>query len=246
MTLQITDDHDARGVRYRTFEVEGGRGRVPGALWTPPGGADLPLVLVGHGASGSKQQDYVRQLARRLVLVHGVAAAAIDGPVHGDRREDRGTDGRLQFLDFVQAWSTDAGLTDAVVEDWRCTLDELMGLEEVAGPVGYWGLSMGTILGLPFVAADERVEAAVLGLMGVTGPTSARIGADAPKVSCPVLFLVQWSDELFPRETAFHLFEALGSRDKRLHANPGSHGAVPEDEFRATAEFLAHRLAPRE
>ncbi|MDA8040103.1 MAG: alpha/beta hydrolase [Actinomycetota bacterium] len=233
----------AGGVRYRSFVVDGEQGEVPGALWTTPGGSGLPLVLIGHGASGSKQQDYVRALAHRLVLAHGVAAAAIDGPVHGDRRPDKGVDGALQFLDFVKVWSSDPCLTDSMVSDWRHTLDQLAALDDIAGPVGYWGLSMGTILGLPFVASEERVEAAVLGLMGIAGPTAERIAADAPRVTCAVLFLVQWSDELFPRETAFRLFDALGSPDKRLHANPGSHGSVPHDEFQASAAFLARRLS---
>jgi cephalosporin-C deacetylase-like acetyl esterase len=38
-----------------------------------------------------------------------------------------------------------------------------------AGPVGYWGLSMGCGLGAPFVAAEPRVRAAVLGLAGSIG-----------------------------------------------------------------------------
>jgi len=252
VSLRVVDDRDVRGVRARAFRVEGEAGEVPGILWTPPEvRGRLPLVLVGHGASGSKRQDYVRALARRLVLVHGVAAAAIDGPVHGDRRPDGGHDGRLQFLDFVKAWSNDEAMTDRMVSDWRRTLDGLcspdgpFSLDGVElGPVGYWGVSMGTILGLPFVAAEPRIEAAVLGLMGLTGPTAGRIAADAPLVACPVLFLVQWSDELFPRDSAFALFEAIGSADKRLHANPGSHGAVPDDEDEESAEFLAGWLAP--
>lgn len=247
--MKVVDDREADGVRARAFRLEGQAGEIPGILWTPPAPPRraLPLVLVGHGASGSKRQDYVRALARRLVLVHGMAAAAIDGPVHGERRKDGGRDGRLQFLDFVKAWSTDPEMTDRMVSDWRVALDGLSSLDEAGfGPVGYWGLSMGTILGLPLVAAEPRVAAAVLGLMGLAGPTSDRIAADAPLVRCPVLFLVQWEDGLFPRETAFALFDAIGSANKRMHASPGGHGEVPEDEFRASADFLADRLAPAE
>ena len=101
---------------------------------------------------------------------------------------------------------------------------------------------MGTILGLPLVAAEARIDAAVLGLMGLTGPTRARIEADAPRVRCPVLFLVQWDDELFPRGDAFALFDALGSADKRLHAHRGGHGAVPDEAFAATVDFLVRHL----
>lgn len=245
--LDVREDDVIRGVRHRGFVLHGGGRMVPGALWTPPDavpGAGLPLVLLGHGASGSRYQGYIRSLGRSLAADFSIAAAAIDGPVHGARREDGGRDGQRAFLDFAAAWSSDASLTERMVDDWRHTLDALLDVEGIAGPVGYWGLSMGTILGLPFVAAEPRVSVAVLGLMGATGPTAERLRLDARRVTCPVLFLVQWSDELFPRATAFELFDLLGSRDKTLHANPGAHGEVPDHEFQWSARYLVRRLRP--
>lgn len=243
--LTFTSDEAVRGVRHRGFVVEGQNGDIPGALWTPlvaPPGEKLPLVLVGHGASGHKYQDYVRSLGRRLASDHGIAAAAIDGPVHGDRRHDGVRDGRRAFLDFAARWSSDPHLTDSMVDDWRRSLDALTSVGEIGGRIGYWGVSMGTILGLPFVAAEPRINAAVLGLMGVTGPTRERIARDAQRVRCAVLFLVQWSDELFSRESAFDLFDAIGSDDKTLHAHPGPHGAVPREEYEASLAFLRERI----
>ena len=102
---------------------------------------------------------------------------------------------------------------------------------------------MGTIIGLPVVAADDRIGAAVLGLMGLTGPTRARIARDSPKVRCPVLFLVQWDDRMFHHDVAVALWECLGSRDKRLVAHPGDHGGLPADAFETSALFLARHLA---
>lgn len=235
---------ESGGVCERQFEVEGARGPVPGLLWTPVGAeGGRPLVLIGHGASGSKREDHVVALARRLVRHHGFAAAAIDGPVHGDRRADRGTVAGLPFLEFSQRWAGDPAMTDDMVADWRRTLDRLQSLPQVGkGPVGFWGLSMGTILGLPLVAAEGRIRVAVLGLMGETGPTRQRVARDAAAVRCPVLFVVQWDDELFERRAAFALFDRLGTPDKRLHANPGPHAAVPADELDATESFLADRL----
>lgn len=243
----------AHGVVQRRFDLSH-RGRVvPGLVWTPAedGGADAgagdrPLVLIGHGSTAHKGEDYVLALARRLVRHHGMAAAAIDGPVHGDRRAGGAHDPGLSHLEFGAAWSSQPNLTDAMVEDWRAVTDLLTNEPGVAGgPVAYWGLSMGTILGLPFVAAEPRVVAAVLGLMGMTGPTRERIAADAAVISCPILFLVQLDDELFGWEKAVELFKAFASTDKRLHANPGKHSAVPAEEFAASEEFLARHLTPR-
>jgi dienelactone hydrolase len=216
---------------------------VPAVLWTsvdPPG--PVPLVLLGHGASGHKGVGYVTDLARALVRLD-MAAVAVDGPVHGDRRSDRGRNAQLVFLEFCQAWSSCPTMTDEMVGDLTGVLDALIATGEFdEARVGWWGLSMGTILGLPFVAAEPRISAAVLGLMGLTGPTRARIVEDAPRVRCPTLFVVQWDDELFGREACLELFDALGSADKRMHVHPGRHGSVPPEAFQASEAFLANRL----
>lgn len=242
--MQFGTEAAAKGVRERDFVVTRRDRHIPGVLWTA---ADddrpRPVVMLGHGASGSKREDYIVALARGLVRHQGLSAFAIDGPVHGDRRTDRGSVAGLPFADFAQRWSADPGLIDDMVGDWRTTLDDVQALPEVTeGPCGYWGLSMGTIFGLPVVAAEPRVAVAVLGLMGIAGPTKDRFAADAPAVACPLLFLVQWHDELFHRDLAFALFEALGSTDKRMHVSPGMHGEVPAEEFAASAKMLNDHL----
>ena len=240
------DQPPTKGVRQRRFDLDRDGRVVPGILWTPEvSTAPSALVLVGHGAAQTKSEPYVMAMARTLVRHHGIAAVAIDGPVHGDRRTDGLTDGSVMMLEFGQRWADDPGLTDDMIADWRAVLDAVQALPDVgAGPVGYWGLSMGTILGLPLVVAEPRISVAVLGLMGVSGPTKDRIAADAAAVSVPVLFLLQWDDTLFPRDKGFALFDALGTKDKRLHANPGAHSAIPAEEFLATVRFLADRLLP--
>lgn len=225
-----------KGVVERRFDLKVEDRLVPGLVWTPEHAEGTrPLVLIGHGGSLHKRTEYVLSLARRLVRHHGIAAAAIDGPAHGDR-------GGTTDLSNVATWWT-RSTTDEMVDDWAATLTAVQSLPEVgAGPLGYWGLSMGTIFGLPFVASEPRVQVAVLGLMGVMGATADRLAADAAKVTCPVLFLQQLDDELIDRASVLALFDALGTNDKRLHANPGAHSAVPPEEFVASQEFLASHL----
>jgi dienelactone hydrolase len=244
--MELVELGRERGVRTRHLRL-GVQGRlVPGLLWTPiePSGP-APLVALGHGASRDKGQDVVVALARRLVRHHGIAALALDGPVHGERRgAGWGAVPQVVFLEFAQRWAAEGdAMTDQMVADWRAALDVVAELDELdPSRLGYWGLSMGTILGLPLVAAEPRIQVAVLGLCGLTGPTRDRLAADAPRVTVPTLFLVQWDDELFPRDSAFALFAALGATDKRLHAHPGAHGAVPAEELDLAEAFLALHL----
>lgn len=230
----------SKGVTERGFTLEQSGRSIPGIAWTPENAeAPTPVVLIGHGGSGHKRQPHILALARRLVRHHGIAAAAIDGPLHGDRAPA----GVQPTLDERRAAYRNSKLVDGMIADWKATLDALQKLPELGvGKVGYWGLSMGTMFGLPFVAAEPRIAVATLGLMGTGVFGDGRLERDALEVTCPVLFLQQWDDELIPRENTAALFGAIASTDKRLHAHPGAHAAVPPEEFAFTEAFLAERL----
>jgi fermentation-respiration switch protein FrsA (DUF1100 family) len=98
-------------------------------------------------------------------------------------------------------------------------------------------MSMGCGLGVPFVAAEPRVHAAVLGLAGSVG-----LAELAAKISAPVQFLLQWDDRFVPREQGLALFDAFSSPTKTLHANPGNHGDVPALETANSLQFYEHHL----
>jgi pimeloyl-ACP methyl ester carboxylesterase len=209
----------SQGVVERRFDVKGDHEVVPGIVWTPErASGPRPLVLVGHGGTGHKRMPYVLSLARRLVRHAGYAVAAIDGPGHGDR------------------------VGTSMTDDWTATLHELRELDDVGdGPLGYWGISMGTMFGSPFVAATPDVRCAVLGLMGTFADENPWASA-AASITCPVLFLAQTEDELVPMEHVVTLFRSIGSQDKRLHAHPGAHSAVPIEEIEASEAFFARHL----
>jgi len=221
---------DEMGVHERRFTLDVGQETVPGLLWTPSTLTDdpRPLVLLGHGGTRHKRYGYILQMARRLVRHLGFAAAAIDAPGHGERHDPARPPGTVD-LPAAQ-----------VVAEWKATTDFVQGQPGIAsGQIGYWGLSMGCSLGVPFVAAEPRVGAAVIGLSGrYEGVRSA-----ARDITCPVLFLCQWDDELVPRDDVLALFDAVGSTDKQLHANPGRHQDVPGREFDAAEVFFRDHLA---
>jgi cephalosporin-C deacetylase-like acetyl esterase len=103
--------------------------------------------------------------------------------------------------------------------------------------VGFWGVSMGSGIGVPFAAAEPRINAAVFGLAGGETLTDA-----AARITVPVEFLLQWDDEVVPRESGLALFGAFASREKTLHANPGPHAGVPAFELESSERFFTRHL----
>lgn len=243
--MRFLSQTSADGVTMRLFTL----GDVPGAVWAPADATGpRPLVLLGHGGGAHKTHPSIAGRARRLVLDGGYAVAAIDAhgfagrpvpaeyePLNAEIEELRATGGPLG-----DAFARRAVVASAyVVPEWRATLDALAGLDWIGavGAVGYWGLSLGTALGLPLVAAEPRITAAVLGLMG-----DWKLGDIAARVTIPVQFHLQWDDEFVPRADGLALFGALGSAEKTLHANPGRHNDTPGFEAESGQRFLARHL----
>ncbi len=230
MDLALVDDQ--AGVTERSFRLAVGGELVPGLLWSPPGStAPRPAVLLGHGRTGHKRNPHLFGLAQRFAA-RGWATVALDAPGHGERRSVDDED-----------WPRPDG--GQAAREWQACLGELADAGEVdTSALGYWGLSMGTSLGISLLAQQPGMRAAVLGLMHANwpAPPGERIRADAARVRCPVLFVVNWDDRRAPRAQAFELYELLGSTDRRLHAYPGDHGELPDEATDASVDFLGRYL----
>jgi dienelactone hydrolase len=233
-------------MRTVTLPVQVSAEAVPALLWLPAEGTGpRPVVLVGHGAGGHKAAPIVARTAA-LVTALGLAALSIDCPYHGDRTppEEAGlTAAQRRERLGLDGWrDRNAQAVPQAVADWRAALDAAQALDEVGtGPAGYLGLSLGARFGLPLVAAERRIAAAVLGLYGTA--KSGPVADAARQVAVPVLFLLQWDDELYPRDGGLRLFDLLGSTDKTLHANPGRHLEFPPAELAEAARFLDQHLS---
>jgi hypothetical protein len=77
---------------------------------------------------------------------------------------------------------------------------------------------------------------------GLSYPSRERLAADAPKVSCPVLFQRKTDDALFTAEGQEELFALLGSSDKRLAVHAGPH-ETSDQQIDEIVPFLIHHLA---
>jgi dienelactone hydrolase len=243
--MRLTSQASSGGVFEQLFSL----GEIPGVLWTPEGAdGTRPLILMGHGGGQHKKAPGIVARARRFVAECGFAVAAVDVPGHGDRPKDEeydriATENQARVAAGEELAPLIAGFQALVarqtVPEWRAVLDAVQELGHVgAGPVGYWGVSLGCGLGVPFVAAESRVRAAVLGLSGALALAGA-----AGRITVPVEFLVQWDDERVPRAQSLALFDALASAEKTLHANPGRHGDLPSFETDSSLRFFARHLA---
>ncbi|MFE3001287.1 alpha/beta hydrolase [Nocardia sp. NPDC059246] len=222
-------------------------GEIHGILWTPgSASAPTPLILLGH--PGGLQKMYPRLVARaRHTVAEGFAAATIELPGSGDRPRSAVTD--QARTDLHRALKAGEPVTDEIVErlilplveqavpEWRATLDALLALPEIGGPVGYSG---GVIaLGLRLAVVEPRICAARL-FAGSFVPRS--MFAEARQVTIPLQVLLQWDDEGNDRQLALDLFDAFGSKEKALHANMGGHTGVPASEADEGSRFFARHL----
>lgn len=242
--MRFSSATSSDGVSEQLFTL----GEIPGVLWTPEGAIGTrPLILMGHGGGQHKKALGVAARARRFVAECGFAVAAVDVPGHGDRPTDEeydriATENKARVDAGEELAPLVAGFQAFVarqtVPEWQAVLDAIQDVEYVGtGPVGYWGVSLGCGLGVPFVAAEPRIRAAVLGLGGALASAD-----DAARITAPVQFLLQWDDERIPRTQSLALFDVLASAEKTLHANPGKHAEIPAFELDSTIRFFARHL----
>jgi pimeloyl-ACP methyl ester carboxylesterase len=258
--MEILSEKVEQGVVEQRVELEVAGEIVPGIRWLPEvAGPSGTTILIGHGGTQHKRVPNVLGLARRFVRHLGYSAVALDAPGHGERITDPAKAARRrQAIQARIASGSDAGdvafgseearewveRTSKGIAEWRALLDSLD--EQGAGPrYGYWGVSMGTAIGLPFVAADPRISAAVLGLAGLGNrPGADRFEQAARRLTVPVLLVLQWNDELVRQTSGLALFDAIGSDEKTLHVNPGGHVEIPLFERDAYEAFFLRHLGP--
>jgi dienelactone hydrolase len=232
------------GVLERQFTL----GEVPGVLWTPGSvSAPTPLILLGHPGGLNTMHPRLAGRARHYAAGYGFAAAAIELPGSGDRpRSAAAEQARADLRRAMDAGEPVGEIVDALVlplaeqavPELQATLDALLSLPGIDGPVGYAG---GVIaIGIQLAVAEPRISAAVF-FAGSFVP--ATLFEEARQVTIPLQVLLQWDDEGNDRQSALDLFDALGSKEKTLHANLGGHTGVPQFEVDDGARFFARHLS---
>ncbi len=231
------------GVLERKFTL----GEIPGILWTPGSAtAPAPLILVGH--PGGLHKMYPRLVARaQHSAAEGFASATIELPGSGDRaRSAAAEQARADLRRALAAGEAVDEIVDRLilplvekaVPEWQATLDALLSLPEISGPVGYSG---GVIaIGIRLALVEPRIAAA--GLFAGSFVPRDMFG-EARQVTIPLHVLLQWDDEGNDRQLALDLFDAFGSQEKTLHANMGGHTGVPQFAGDDAARFFIRHLS---
>jgi dienelactone hydrolase len=268
--LEIVHESVADGVTERRVDLRVDGEAVPGMHWLPAGTAAQPAtILIGHGGTQHKQAPIVVALARRVVLELGYGAVALDAPAHGDRMtaaEREALAARLAAAQRDQAerdqaqrdqaqgapgaparrglppavWRAMAAAMPRAVAEWKALADDLEA-SGTSGRLGYWGVSMGTVYGVPLLAAEPRIAAGVLGLGALRDGDKAQ-REQAAAITIPLLFLYQSDDQLMTRKAGLALWDAFGSAEKTMHINPGPHAGIPAFERDAVIAFYRRHL----
>jgi hypothetical protein len=234
------------GVVEREFTL----GEIPGILWTPGSAcvsAPAPLILLGHPGGLHKMYPRLAGRARPSAAEHGFAAATIELPGSGDRPRSAAAEQARADLRRAMAAGEPVDeivdrlilpLVDKAVPEWQATVDALLALPEICGPVGYSG---GVIaIGIRLAVVEPRISAAGF-FAGSFVP--AVIFEEARQITIPLQVLLQWDDEGNDRQAALDLFDAFGSREKTLHANMGGHTGVPQFEVDDGSRFFVRHLS---
>lgn len=216
---------------YRRYRVEfnGVKGdRVPAYVYVPKDGKKThPAVLLQYGSGGNKNTYYIVELGRQFVA-RGFVVLTIDVPNRGERRVPDPS-GRGFWLRLLSS----SGRLQQTMGDYSRAIDYLVQRPDVERDrIGYAGISLGAITGIPFVAHDERIKAmaSIVGGGNLLGalkvPVAPEVQAVAEQIDPfyhvgliaprPLLLLNVEQDQLIPRFFAEALHAAAGDHAKKV------------------------------
>lgn len=231
---QETPVGDLREVRFR---LRVGDDEAPGLFYVPEDDGPLPLVIIQHPATGSKDDYFVRDVAM-LWARHGWVCGGIDAPLHGERTE-------YDPMALLRDRERYPSLAAQFATELTAVVDALAGRYAIdLTRLGYVGYSMGSMLGIPAVAADGRFRAAAFCLVGEGGNLGVAAATDSPVQklgTVAVRIVAKTQDEYFTREATQGLFDALPG-EKDLVWRPGGHFEIGPDVVRSAEEWLVAKL----
>jgi cephalosporin-C deacetylase-like acetyl esterase len=167
--LKDTTEYELSYVTFRSVHNQ----NVTALLTVPKkSSAPHPVVILMHGAGDRKTVDYI-EVGNDYLLKSGYAVLRLDISNHGDRLVD---DYDFSFTDGYRYWTRD--IVIQTVFDLRRAVDFIETRKELdSDRIGYYGISLGGIIGTIFCGVEPRVKVPVIALGG--GGMHLMFGMDA-------------------------------------------------------------------
>lgn len=198
----------------------------------------VPTIILMHGLGDRKTVDYI-EAGNQYLLDAGYAVLRVDISNHGDRFK---YDYDFDLTTGYRYWTRDV-ITQTVF-DLRRAVDFIQTREELdAGRIGFYGISLGGIIGTIFCSVEERVEVPVIVLAG--GKLNLMFGKDALSGDTkdylsiidpinyvanisprPLLMINAEDDDVVPPITSKLLFKAA-KEPKEIIWHPARHHTLP-------------------
>lgn len=216
--------------------------RVSGLLSIPKNdGKPLPVIILLHGLGDRKTVDYI-EAGNQYFTKNGYAVFRIDIDNHGERKTH---DYEFSLTDGYRYWTRN--IIAQTVFDLRRSIDFLSTRSEIdKNRIGYYGISLGGIIGTIFSGVDDRVKVPIIALAG--GNLNLMFGLDALSEETkeffsiidpinfvadisprPLLMLNAENDEIVAPITSKLLFKKA-EEPKKIIWYPAKHRDVPLDK----------------
>jgi len=231
------------GIRYDVDLIDGAE-RVPGVLLLPRARTKVPAVLLLHGF-GSRKERMADSIGDALIH-RGVAALAVDLPLHGARASDSPADLRsVNPLKLVGSWKS-------AIRESRLALDYLAAHDAIdAERLGIVGYSLGSFLANIVAADHAEVQAVVLAASGdlpeglpfesVLRSVIDPLRAVRRLAGRPLLMINGRFDRTVRPSQAERLFAA--AHEPKTMRWYGSGHWPPKDEIERAAEWMSEQLS---
>ena len=236
--LADSTDHSLFYITYQSVHDE----KVTALLSLPKKAEQpLPCIILMHGLGDRKTVDYI-EAGNQYLLDAGYAVLRLDISNHGDRLK---YDYDFDLTDGYRYWTRD--LITQTVFDLRRAVDFIQTREELDHQrIGYYGISLGGIIGTIFCSVEERIEVPVIVLAGgnlnlmfgkeaFSGDTKNYLSIIDPinyvaQISPrPLLMINAENDDVVPPITSKLLYKAA-KKPKEIIWYPAKHHDIPIDK----------------
>ena len=198
----------------------------------------MPVIILLHGLGDRKTVDYI-ETGNKAFIDSGYAVFRIDIDNHGERRVH---DYQFDFTDGYRFSTRD--LISQTVFDLRRAVDFLATRKEIDSTrIGYFGISLGGVIGTVFCGVDKRIKVPVIALAG--GDLHLAFGMEALTDEArnyfsiidpinfvalisprPLLMINAENDEIIPPITSKLMYKKAGE-PKKIIWYPTKHRKIP-------------------